>query len=62
VAVVAAHTLSGFLAWEFYYDSITGAHIADFVERKVKPFLSGDSFGIFDNASNQCTELARNAM
>jgi hypothetical protein len=62
VAVVTAYTLSGFLAWEFYYDSDTGAHIADFVERKVKSFLSGNSIGIFNNASNQRTELARNAM
>jgi hypothetical protein len=55
VAVVTTYTLSRFLAWEFYYDSVTGPHIADFVERKVKPFLS-------DNAANQRTELARNAM
>jgi hypothetical protein len=47
VAVVAAYTYYRFLAWEFYYDSVTSAHIADFVERKVKPFLTGDSFGIF---------------
>jgi hypothetical protein len=33
-----------------------------FIERKVKPFLSEDDFGIFDNASNQRTELARDAM
>jgi transposase len=62
VPVVAAYTPFGFLAWELYYDSVTGAHIADFIERKVKPFLSEDSFGIFDNASNQRTELARDAM
>jgi hypothetical protein len=39
VAAVAAYTLFGFVAWEFYHESVTGAHIADFIERKVKPFL-----------------------
>jgi transposase len=62
VAAVAAYTPFGFVAWEFYHESVTGAHIADFIERKVKPFLSRDDFGIFDNASNQRTELARDAM
>jgi hypothetical protein len=59
---VAAYTPFGFVAWEFYQESVTGAHIADFIEWNVKPFLSEDDFGIFDNASNQRTELARDAM
>jgi hypothetical protein len=62
VAAVAAYTPFGFVTWEYYHESVDGAHIADFIERKVKPFLSEDDFGIFDNAFNQRTELARDAM
>jgi hypothetical protein len=61
VAAVAAYTPFGSVAWEFYDESVTG-DIADFIERKVKPFWLEDDFEIFDNASNQRTELARDAM
>jgi hypothetical protein len=62
VVAVAAYAPFGFVAWDFYHESVTGAHIADFIEQKVKPFLSEDDFGIFDNTSDQRTELTRDAM
>jgi len=51
-AVLCAYTQYGFLAYEIFIGNVTQIEVVEFIELKVKPLLSENSFGILDNAAN----------
>ena len=60
-AVLGAYCQTGFLHWKIFDGTVSDDDVATFVE-ELRTRLPPNSFGLFDNASNQRTPLARNRM
>jgi transposase len=61
-AVHAAYTDKGFIAWQIFEGMVTDVEVCTFLFEKLEPLLLSDSFGIIDNASNQRTYRAKDAL
>jgi transposase len=57
-AVHAAYTELGSIAWDIFEGSVTDNEVKNFVNR-ISLLLEDDSYGLFDNASNQRTDAVR---
>jgi transposase len=59
---MAAFTIGGFLCWRIYSEEVSGDEVADFIKKLVSPMVHNSSYGILDNASNQKSDVARDAL
>lgn len=50
-SVIAAYSMFGFIAWEIFEGSVTQNEFQHFLTGTLRPFITNDTVGLFDNAS-----------